>query len=95
MDLFCFISLAIECPELTLVNGAVIYTTDTTANYDLGTVATHSCNDGFVLQGSSTRTCMDDDGLDAVGVWSNSDNVATCGRTFLMPSIPIKLCTTT
>ena len=82
MDLVCFVSLAIECPELTLENGVVVYDPDMTADYDLGTVATHSCDNGFVLQGPLTRTCIDDDGLDAVGVWSDSDNVPTCARKF-------------
>ena len=75
-----FLFTEILCAELILENGIVMYAADMTADYQLGTVATHSCNDGYVLMGSLTRTCMDDDGLDAVGVWSDSDNVPTCVR---------------
>ena len=67
---------------LTLENGVVMYNADMMANFDLGTVATHSCDNGFVLMGSLTRTCMDDDGLDTVGVWSDNDNLPTCVRKF-------------
>ena len=36
----------------------------------MGTIATHACNQGFTLDGQSTRTCMDDDQADTIGVWS-------------------------
>ena len=74
-----FLSIAIECPGLTLENGAVTYATDTMANFVQGTIATHSCDNGFVLNGSVTRTCMDN-GMDFVGVWSGS--APTCARKF-------------
>ena len=65
---------AIECLPLdSITNGVITYATDTTPNYDLGTVATYACNPEFVLDlslgGSMTRTCVDDDGLDAIGVF--------------------------
>ena len=45
------------------------------SNYDLGTVATYTCNDGYRLDitqgGSETRTCIDDLNGDAVGVFTN------------------------
>ncbi len=50
-----------------------MYAPDTTPNYDLGTVATYACDPGFVLDlslgGSEMRMCVDDNGLDAVGVF--------------------------
>ena len=77
-------SVAIECPELTLDDGVVTYTTDMMADFELGTVATHTCNPGFALLGSlggsTTRTCVDDDGMDNVGVWIES--LFTCGRKY-------------
>ena len=78
-----FLYVAIECPQLTLENGAVTYATDMMANFELGTIATHSCNFGYVLQAEAiliTRTCMDDDGMDIVGVWSGP--APTCARKF-------------
>ncbi|XP_064386632.1 sushi, von Willebrand factor type A, EGF and pentraxin domain-containing protein 1-like [Halichondria panicea] len=64
----------IECPSLQpITNGVVIYAPDTTPDYDLGTVATYACNAGFVLYlslgGCEIRICVDDNGLDAVGVF--------------------------
>ena len=79
--LICLLlSIEIECPELNLGNGMVTYTTDMIADFEFGTVATHSCDAGFVLQGSTTRTCVDDDGMDTVGVWNESP--PTCIRKF-------------
>ncbi len=53
---------AVEClPLPSIPNGAITYGPDTTADYDVGTVATHSCNDGFILDlrfGSEIRTCL-------------------------------------
>ena len=38
----------------------IVYNVDMTAPYDLGTVATYSCNPGFGLRGGNViRTCMD------------------------------------
>ncbi len=54
---------AVECPALVPIpNGAITY--DTIAPFDEGTVATHSCNDGFILLESEIRTCL------AGGRWS-------------------------
>ncbi len=65
---------AIECPPLDLItNGVITYAIDTTPNYDLGTEATYDCDAGFALNlslgGSEMRTCVDDNGLDAIGVF--------------------------
>ena len=41
---------AIHCSPIELiVNGSIIYSPDMTANFDLGTEATYSCNTGFFL----------------------------------------------
>ncbi len=55
-----------QCPELAPIpNGAITYGPDMTADFDEGTVATHTCNDGFILGiGSETRTCLE------TGRWS-------------------------
>ena len=67
---------AIECPPLDpITNGVITYAPDTTSNYDLDTVATYECDAGFFLDlslgGSEMRTCVDDDGLDAIGEFDN------------------------
>ncbi len=64
-----------ECPALAPIpNEAITYDPDTIAPFDEGTVATHTCNDGFVLVvGSETRTCL------AGGRWSGL--IIVCQRT--------------
>ncbi len=51
------------CDELAMItNGMIVYNADMTAPYDVGTVATYSCNPGFELvinPGSEMRTCAD------------------------------------
>ena len=56
-------STAVDCGTLTNPpNGQVSHTSGTT----YGRRATYSCNTGYYLAGSSTRTCQ------ATGVWSGS-----------------------
>ena len=47
------------CPDLTLTNGVISYGPDTTPRLE-GTVATHSCVDGYILSGGTERTCQSD-----------------------------------
>ena len=56
--------------------------TPSTSEFEIGTVATHTCNAGFALVGFTTRTCMDDDQADIVGVWSGS--APTCERNYYL-----------
>ena len=68
---------AIECEPLPdIINGMIAYSTAGSPNYELGTVATYSCNAGFVLDltggGSETRTCEDDGDGDALGEFSGT-----------------------
>ena len=62
------------CPDLEpLVNGAISYDPDLTPPFrDIGTVATHTCDGGFVLVGAGIRECQDG------GTWSESP--PTCER---------------
>ena len=69
---------AIECPSLNNTNGMITYADDTTPEFEIGTVATHTCNARFALIGDMARTCMDDDQADVVGVWNGS--ASTCER---------------
>ena len=74
--MFSFLYLAIECPPLDpIINGFINYAPNNTPNYDLGTVATYNCDAGFFLDlslgGSAFRTCVDDNGLDAIGEFNN------------------------
>ena len=69
---------AVMCSVLTSPeNGMIAYSSDITAPYDHGTVATYSCSTGFGLTGEATRTCTDGDGSTA-GVWSGA--APTCER---------------
>ncbi len=65
---------AIVCLAISAItNGVITYAPDITPNYDLGTVVFYVCNAGFVLDlslgGSTFRMCVDDNGLDAIGVF--------------------------
>ena len=61
---------AIHCSPIELiVNGSIMYAPDMTANFDLGTEATYSCNTGFFLDvsyGNRSRTCLKGNGTDAI-----------------------------
>ncbi len=64
---------AIVCPLLpAIINGTISYSPDVTTDYDLGTNATYTCEDGFFLESNEVRTCMDD-GMDATGVWNGHE----------------------
>ncbi len=58
------------CPDLTAIqNGGISYSTVSANGYRrVTTVATHNCNTGFTLTGTSMRTCSG-------GVW---EGTATC-----------------
>ena len=56
-----FYCTAIVCPGLSaIVDGSISYDPAGTAPFSYNTVATYSCNPGFSLQGSPTRTCTGD-----------------------------------
>ncbi len=76
---------AIECTAVpTFTNGIVVYSTDTTPDYELTTTVNYSCNDGFFLDTSDNsnkiRTCVNDIGNDAEGEWSGE--APTCVREY-------------
>ena len=49
------------CPELSAIpDGSISYDPAGTAPFSYNTVATYSCDPGFSLQGSPTRTCTGD-----------------------------------
>ncbi|XP_064386974.1 sushi, von Willebrand factor type A, EGF and pentraxin domain-containing protein 1-like [Halichondria panicea] len=55
------------CSDLTaLTNGMIGYNMGTVSPKPVGTVATYTCNPGYILNGGTTRTCGSD------GVWSES-----------------------
>ena len=55
-----------------------MFAADTTPEFEIGTVATHTCNTAFALVGGMTRTCTDDDQADIVGVWSGRPPTCEC-----------------
>ncbi len=71
---------AIHCGELsTIENGRTIrYSGDATAPYDLDTIATYMCNDGYVLERVVERRCTAGVGGSSTGVWTGRD--PTCAR---------------
>ncbi len=53
------------CLELPFFpNGVITYAPDMTPDFEVDTVATHTCNDGYRLIGVDTRVCL------AGGMWS-------------------------
>ncbi len=82
---------AIECRVLPVfTNGMIVYATDVTSDFDLGTTATYSCNEGYTLDlsiGVEVRTCIDD-GDNAVGVFS--DQEPACVRKYCMQLIIVR-----
>ncbi len=68
------------CTELEPIgNGAISYDPDNEGSeYNLGTVATYSCDDGFALVGPETRTCVQ---VETMGEFSAV--APTCERKFL------------
>ena len=77
-----YFNTAIECPTLSLTDGMVTFAADSTPDFEIGTVATHTCNADFGLVGDMTRTCIDDDQSDTVGVWSGSPSA--CERKYIL-----------
>ncbi len=62
LNLFNKSTACLELPSLA--NGFIQYGVDTTLGFDEGTIATHTCNDGFLLIGNMARECL------ASGDWS-------------------------
>ena len=61
---------AYTCTSLSAIpNGAISYFPDTTSPFDFGTVAMYTCDQGFVLGGASTRTCL---GSGTSGYWDGT-----------------------
>ena len=58
-------------------NGQIVFSPDTLAPFNYGTVATFSCVTGFGLDGESTRRC-DGNESSVNGIWSGSNPV--CNR---------------
>ena len=73
----------IQCPSLpSIVGGTITYSPDTIADFDLGTSATHECNDGFILRGNVIRVCEEGAPGSTVGIWSGTPPV--CEREYLL-----------
>ena len=61
---------ASNCTSLAVPsNGMITYANDTTPDFDSGTTATYSCNEGFGPSGGDTvRTCQGQ----PIGAWSGT-----------------------
>ena len=69
--------IVITCPLLkNLKNGTIVYSSEQESRFDIGTVATYICDQGYVLNGTTLRACMEDDRIDTVGEWSR--DAPTC-----------------
>ncbi len=65
---------AVKCMALPPIpNGIIFYILDNTPDFDLTTMATYSCDEGYFLDlsnGDRVRTCVDDRDNDANGVFT-------------------------
>ena len=69
--------LTIECPELPpIANGTITYAPDNMSDFDVGTIATYQCNNGFILIGVTTRNCII--AIDNTAQWSEQEQM--CDR---------------
>ena len=71
----CLISLSVSCPSLTDPDNGVINCSlgdDGFPSYE--DTCSFTCNTGYELTGSDTRTCQSD------GSWSGSDDVCRRGN---------------
>ncbi len=70
-----YIHAAIVCPSLLIItNGTIYYSPNVSTPYfDLGTNATYTCEAEFYLEGNEVQVCMDDDGMDTIGMWSGQE----------------------
>ena len=71
------LSLTVSCPSLTNYDGGAINCSlgdDEISSYE--DTCNFTCNSGFDLTGSETRTCQSD------GKWSGIDVVCTRGKFF-------------
>ncbi len=61
------------CPYIpSPLNGCINFVEDDVYPFNLGTVATYSCDSGFALTGSEMRTC-EVNGGNRIGVWSSTE----------------------
>ena len=66
-----------QCPEPQAIeNGLITYDPDMIPNFDIGTIAIHQCNPGFILVGVMFRNCTV--GIDGTGEWTEKS--PTCER---------------
>ena len=71
MYFYCYLYLLeIQCDNPANVNTVFCGSGSATVGYD-GDTCSFTCNTGYVLIGSDTRTCQHD------GSWSGSDNVCS------------------
>ncbi len=88
LKLFSF--TALECLELAPIpNGTIAYGPDMMANFEMDTVATHTCDDGFAFipgVGDQTRVCL------ALGRWSGLIPVCERKSDSLSSEKTTKLC---
>ena len=71
----------ITCPELSrLDNGVIDYSSGGGAiGFPFGTVATHSCDEGFYMFGRDTRVC-NSNGTSIFGVWDPTFALMCIGK---------------
>ncbi len=72
------------CPDLSNpINGKVTFSADNLFPFTLATVATYSCEPGYVLNSTDTRTCVDNSlQTNPVGTWDG--NAPTCSGQLIL-----------
>ncbi len=71
---FCILFSVVCRPDLTINNGAIVYSSGSPDNRPVDSTATHFCDASFSLIGEAVRTCGN------TGEWSGSP--PTCAGMF-------------
>ncbi len=76
-----FISIDVQCSELpSIPNGSIVYVENDVSPFDLGTIATYMCNDGFFVDGDNERSCTIGQAGTSNRVWTGQE--PQCVRKF-------------
>ncbi len=74
---YTFFPAGITCSALIFVNnGMITYDPAGSVTFSFGTSATHTCSEGFFLEGNEVRICSGD-GLSVTGSWDGTTSICS------------------
>ena len=74
------LSIVVTCPSLgALVNGHILITPPVGSSInDYGSVASHSCDRGYYLDGNQLRNCVGGGAAGTTGFWDGAPPTCRC-----------------